>query len=140
MAGTPVCPTTCFLVLKRTTCSYFFAIVGSSIKIHSCATGQVVSTLSDSSARFRSAGQRDHSDVITSAILSPNNAFQLITGSLNGYIQIWDFLDAVLLQTIDIEQPIFHLCAHQKFPNHVFVAIAKSTQKKNRKGMFLLMS
>jgi NET1-associated nuclear protein 1 (U3 small nucleolar RNA-associated protein 17) len=96
-----------------------------------------VSTLFDSSARPRSAERGDHSDVITSAILNPNNAFQLITGSLDGYIQIWDFLDAVLLQTVSIEQPIFHLCAHQKFPNYVFAAVAKSTKKKNSNGAFV---
>lgn len=111
--------------------------MGSSIKIHSCATGQVVSTLSDRSARSRSVGHEDHSDVITSAILNPHNAFQLITGSLKGYIQVWDFLDAILLQTICIEYPIFHLCAHQKFPNYVFVAVAKSTKKKNSNGIYV---
>jgi NET1-associated nuclear protein 1 (U3 small nucleolar RNA-associated protein 17) len=113
-------------------CSYFFVIVGSSIKIHSCATGQVVSTLT---GRLSSQSTVNiHSDVITSAILNPNNPFQLITGSLDGHIRIWDFLDALLLRTISIEQPIFHICAHEKFPDYVFVAVAKRTKKLNSNG------
>jgi NET1-associated nuclear protein 1 (U3 small nucleolar RNA-associated protein 17) len=74
--------------------------------------------------------------MITSAILNPNNPFQLITSSLDGLIRVWDFLDAVLLQTISIEQPIIHLCAHEKFPEYVFVAVVKNTKKLNSNGAF----
>ncbi|THH12798.1 hypothetical protein EW146_g7353 [Bondarzewia mesenterica] len=70
--------------------SYFFSVVGSSVKIYSSSTGQVVSTLSASSSGS-SSGAGGHSDLITSALLNPHNAFQLITGSLNGYIKVWDF-------------------------------------------------
>ncbi|KZP28826.1 WD40 repeat-like protein [Athelia psychrophila] len=112
--------------------NYFFAIAGSSIKVHSTATGKVVSTLSVSSADSTAADGR--SDTITSAILNPNNAFQLITGSLGGLIRIWDFLDGIILQTISIEDPIFHLCAHANFPDQVFVAAAKPTKRKGGKG------
>ncbi|KDQ63260.1 hypothetical protein JAAARDRAFT_29279 [Jaapia argillacea MUCL 33604] len=117
--------------------SYFFSIVGSSIKVYSVATGQVVSTLSASfsgSSACRSPESDGHTDLITSAILSPHNPFQLITGSLDGCIKIWDFLDAVLLQTIDIAQPILHLCAHEKFKEHVFVAVNRPGKKKNSNG------
>ena len=44
---------------------------------------------------------------------------------------VWDFLDATLLQTIDIAQPIHYICAHEKFKNTVFVAASKSYEKKN---------
>lgn len=94
-------------------------------------TGQVVSTLS---AHSQSAGHVMQPDVITSAILNPKNAFQLITGSLNGIIHVWDFLDAVLLQTIALEEPISHICAHEKFPDYVFVATNRSSRKKNSNG------
>jgi NET1-associated nuclear protein 1 (U3 small nucleolar RNA-associated protein 17) len=117
-----------YFALLRRLCSYFFAIAGSSIKIYSCATGQIISTL---------AGKPDTSpsDMITSAVLNPTNPFQLITGSLDGYIRIWDFLDAILLQTISLEQPIFHLCAHENFPDYVFVAVTKPTKNSNGNGM-----
>ncbi|KAH7927287.1 WD40 repeat-like protein [Leucogyrophana mollusca] len=106
---------------------YFFSIVGSSIKIHSTASGKVLSTLPGSQ-------DQGHSDVITSAILSAKNAFQLITASLDGTIKIWDFLEGVLLYTLSIEQPIHHICAHEKINDHIFVSTAKAKKKEKMNG------
>ncbi|EGN93138.1 hypothetical protein SERLA73DRAFT_116271 [Serpula lacrymans var. lacrymans S7.3] len=103
--------------------SYFFTIVSSSVKIHSVSTGQVISTLSVPQRQDQCA------DDITSAIINPQNAFQLITGSLDGYIRLWDFLEGILLQTINITQPIFHICAHEKIKDNVFVAAARPWRK-----------
>ncbi|KAJ8468395.1 hypothetical protein ONZ51_g9678 [Trametes cubensis] len=115
--------------------SYFFSAAGPSVKIHSVATGEVVSTLTPPPTSISGeAGSSLQSDVVTSAILSPHNPFQLITGSLDGYIRVWDFLDASLLQTISIAQPIFHLTAHERFRDHVFVAAARPTKKKTSKA------
>ncbi|KAG2155572.1 WD40-repeat-containing domain protein [Suillus clintonianus] len=99
--------------------SHFFSIVGERIKIHSTSSGKVVSTL---------PGPQDdgHQDIITSAILSAHNAFQLITASLDGTLKIWDFLEGILLLTINLEQPIHHVCAHEKIKDYVFVATAKA--------------
>ena len=104
------------------------------MKIHSVATGQVISTLATS---FSSS---DRPEVITSAILNPHNAFQLITASLNGCIMVWDVLDGVVLQTIDISQPIHHMCAHEKFRNQVFVAVSRPGTSKSAKGECIFMS
>ncbi|KZV74810.1 WD40 repeat-like protein [Peniophora sp. CONT] len=103
--------------------SYFFSILGSSVKVYSVATGAIVSTLS-------SGAPGSHTDAITSAILNPHNAFQLITGSLDGHIKVWDFLDAVLLQTISVEQPIHFVVAHELFKDTVFVSAVR--RKKNK--------
>ncbi|KAK0208756.1 WD40-repeat-containing domain protein [Desarmillaria ectypa] len=108
--------------------SYFFSLVGPHIKIYSVTTGQVISTLS--APRSTSGGTS--SDLLTCAILNPHNAFQLITGSLNGRIHIWDFLDTNLLKTIDISQPIYHLCAHEKYKDAVFVAVTRPSRHKNK--------
>lgn len=116
-------------------CSYFFSTTGPSVKIHSVVTREVVSTLTpppDSVSAV--AGSSQHSDTVTAAILSPHNPFQLITGSLDGYIRTWDFLDASLLQTISISQPIFHLATHEQFREYVFVAAARPTKQKTNKG------
>lgn len=105
------------------------------MKIHSVATGEVVSTLTPPLTSVSGAtGSSAQSDVVTAAILNPHNPFQLITGSLDGYVRVWDFLDASLLQTISIAQPIFHLTAHERFREHVFVAAARPTKKKTSKG------
>ena len=106
--------------------SYFFSIVGASVKIYSTNTGFVVSTLS---AR-RDTGT--YSDAITSAILNPRNAYQLITGSLDGHIRVWDILDGVLLQTIDVGHPIRHMAAHEQWKDFLFVAVARSGKKKGK--------
>ncbi|KIL71460.1 hypothetical protein M378DRAFT_188919 [Amanita muscaria Koide BX008] len=116
--------------------SYFFSLVGSSIKIYSAATGQIVSTLSAP----RSTKTTTESSLLTSAILSPWNAFQLITGSLDGRLMVWDFLDATLLHTIDVVRPIIHICAHEKFRNTVFVAASTSNTKNNDDGIVLQVS
>jgi NET1-associated nuclear protein 1 (U3 small nucleolar RNA-associated protein 17) len=107
--------------------SHFFSIVGERIKIHSTSSGKVVSTL---------PGPQDdgHQDIITSAILSAHNAFQLITASLDGTIKVWDFLEGILLRTINLEQPIHHVCGHEKIKDHVFVATAKAKKKGSSAG------
>ncbi|KAF5385093.1 hypothetical protein D9615_001275 [Tricholomella constricta] len=111
--------------------SYFFSLVGSSVKIHSVATGQVVSTLSAP----RSASSGTSSDLLTAAVLNPHNAFQLITGSLDGRLVVWDFLDAALLQVINIAQPIHYLCAHELWKDTVFVAASRPSKKSKTGGI-----
>ncbi|KAL6310151.1 WD40 repeat-like protein [Sparassis latifolia] len=111
--------------------SYFFSVLGSSVKIYSSATGQVVSTLDVPSWDGSSSTQdTSHSD-ITSIILNPHNPYQLFTGSLDGYIRLWDFLDAALLQTINILQPILRLAAHEKLKDYIFVAAVRPSKKKS---------
>jgi len=116
--------------------SYFFSIVGSSVKIYSVASGQVISTLSPPSTKKLPSlsSTENSSDLITSAVLNPHNAYQLITGSLNGCIVVWDFVDAVLLQTIDISQPIHNICAHEIFKDIVYVAASSPKKKKTGNG------
>ncbi|TDL28123.1 WD40 repeat-like protein [Rickenella mellea] len=110
---------------------YFFSIVGPSVKIYSTVTGKVVSTISPSSSgssASRSSCGQGHTDLVTAAILHPQNPFQLLTASLDGFVKIWDFLDAVLLQSIDVGMPISHMCANNKLLGHVFLSV----QSKNR--------
>ncbi|KAI5124094.1 hypothetical protein M0805_000908 [Coniferiporia weirii] len=118
--------------------NYFFSVVGTAVRIYSVATGKVISTLSSSStgsSASRIANGEGHTDAITSAILNPENPFQLLTASLDGDIKIWDFLDAVLLQTIRIGKPISHMCAHEKFKGQVFIAVLTKL-KKNRSATY----
>ena len=103
------------------------------MKIHSVASGEVVSTLTPPpSSVSAGAGSSQHSDTVTSAILNPHNPFQLITGSLDGYIRVWDFLDAALLQTISVTSPVFHIAAHEVLKGYVFIAAARPTKKKTK--------
>ncbi|KAF8999080.1 WD40 repeat-like protein [Cyathus striatus] len=105
--------------------SYFFSLVASSVKVHSVATGKVVSTLSVPPLPH-SSGKKPSSSILTSAALSPLNPYQLITGCLDGRLIIWDIVDGILLRTVDVGQPILHLCVHEKFPDNVFLAVSRS--------------
>ncbi|KAF8506780.1 WD40 repeat-like protein [Russula emetica] len=108
--------------------SHFFSIVSSSVKIYSTSTGLVVSTLSAK----RDAGS--HTNAITSVILNPHNAYQLITGSLDGHIKVWDLLDGVLLQTIGVGNPVHHIAAHKQWKDVLFVAVARSNKRGKADG------
>jgi NET1-associated nuclear protein 1 (U3 small nucleolar RNA-associated protein 17) len=105
--------------------SYFFSLVGNSVRIYAATTGKVVSTLSVP----RPAGYDALSDTLTCAVLNPHNAFQLITGSLAGVLAVWDFLEATLLQIIDIAQPIHHICVHENFKDFVFLTASRPGKK-----------
>lgn len=99
--------------------------MGSSVQIHSTATGLVVSTLSAPP----STDAKPHTDILTSAAINPQNAFQLITASLDGRLLIWDYVNATLLQTIGVGQPIHHMCVHEQFKGYVFIAASRLKKK-----------
>ncbi|KAJ3775149.1 WD40 repeat-like protein [Lentinula raphanica] len=107
--------------------SYYFALVGTSVKIFATSTGQLVSTLSAPPSPTGSPSE------ITSVVLNPQNIFQIITGSLDGAIRIWDFLDATLLRTYEIGQPIHHICAHEKHQDNIFITVSRPNPNKQTK-------
>jgi NET1-associated nuclear protein 1 (U3 small nucleolar RNA-associated protein 17) len=123
----------CLYTRSSFNCSYFIVTVESTIRIHSATTGTVVSTLDNSTPSPKK--KREHPGTLTSALLNPTNPFQLITGSLDGYIKIWDILDATLLQTIDIDQPVISMCAHGRFNDSLFVAVERPTKKISTQGI-----
>ncbi|KAJ7040451.1 quinon protein alcohol dehydrogenase-like superfamily [Mycena alexandri] len=105
--------------------SYFFSLVGASVRIYAVATGKVVSTLSIP----RPTGYDASGDILTCAVLNPHNAFQLITGSVAGVLAVWDFLEGSLLQTVDISQTVQHMCVHENFKDTVFVTASRPGKK-----------
>lgn len=66
--------------------------------------------------------------------ISPHNPFQLFTGSANGLLRIWDFLDAIQLRVFDLGHPVYQIALHEKFKEHVFVAVSRSTKVLNTNG------
>jgi hypothetical protein len=114
-------------------CSYFFSLEGSSVKIHSTATGIIVSTLTASPLRGRS-----DANVLTSAVVNPQNPFQLIAATQDGRLLIWDFVNGTLLQTINVGQDIHMMCAHEALKGSVFVAAAIPGGKANGESRSLV--
>ena len=104
---------------------YFFVASTSIVKIYSVATTRVVSTLRVQSSNKRSDPTTSR---ITGLLISPQNPFQLITASSDGRIRIWDFLDAVLLRTIECRLHISHIVAHSSLKDYVIVAAKKIGQ------------
>ncbi|EIW87027.1 WD40 repeat-like protein [Coniophora puteana RWD-64-598 SS2] len=104
--------------------SHFFSISGNNVKIHSSASGKVASTLPGTH-------HGGHTDVVTCAIINTQNPFQLITGSLDGTLKIWDYLEGKLLYSLTLDQPIYNLCAHSTIKGHVFVSAAKPKKARN---------
>jgi len=115
----------CRFPMFLTGSSYFFSLEGSSVKIHSTATGIIVSTLTAPSS------ERIDSTILTSAVVNPQNTFQLITATLDGRLLIWDFVNGTLLQTINVGQDIHMMCAHESLKGSVFVATAIPGGKAN---------
>ncbi|OSX67273.1 hypothetical protein POSPLADRAFT_1051423 [Postia placenta MAD-698-R-SB12] len=114
---------------------YFFSVVESSVKIYSVATGRVVSTLAaPPPSESATTGGPSRPAAVTAAILNPHNPFQLITGSADGLVRFWDFLDAIVLRTLKLPYVIMHLAAHEKFKDHIFAAVASGTKKKTHKS------
>ncbi|KAF9074836.1 quinon protein alcohol dehydrogenase-like superfamily [Rhodocollybia butyracea] len=117
--------------------SYYFSLGGSSVKIFATSTGQLVSTLSSPSSSTDAS-----QEALTSVVLNPQNVFQIITGSLDGSIRIWDYLDATLIRTLYIGQPIHHICAHDKHKDLVFVTASrqrKHDKKSSGDGAFFVL-
>lgn len=109
--------------------SYYFLATGSSVKIHSRLTGEVVSTLSARDPGSQGTTQSKRLDVvhtakITGIALHPLNQLQLITASLDGTVKVWDFLDGALLASYDVGFPVSHLAVHEGLGS-IFVAITK---------------
>ncbi|EKM61312.1 uncharacterized protein PHACADRAFT_180447 [Phanerochaete carnosa HHB-10118-sp] len=113
--------------------SYFFTASGSTVKIHSASSGQVISTLTSVNSASKPSSATGYGEAVTSMVLSPHNPFQLLTASMDGCVRLWDFVDAVLLQTIEVSRPILQIAAHERYKNEVCIAISRGTKKLNNR-------
>ncbi|KAF9916156.1 hypothetical protein BX616_004488 [Lobosporangium transversale] len=106
--------------------NYFFSCNARSIRILSVETGQVVRILSSS------VEEGGHKDTVTCVMLNLKNPLQLYSASLDGTIKLWDFNDAVLLQTFDTTVPITHMVISGSNPNHVYLTTTKTSKKQQQ--------
>ncbi|GAA5957100.1 hypothetical protein JCM21900_000793 [Sporobolomyces salmonicolor] len=101
--------------------AYCFVASGAHVKIYSTSTTELMSTLS---SRIPSPSLSQHRSSVTSILLHPSNPRQLVIGSTNGTVQIWDYLEGRLLRTLDVQSPVTHATAHPSLPDQLFVALA----------------
>lgn len=121
-------------VLCLLSLSYFFSANGPSVKIYSVATGRVISTLYPPQHSPSPQADTESRGTITCMALNPHNPYQLITGSLDGLIRVWNYVDAVLLKALDVGKPIHHLAVHERFRDEVYISVARPGKRVNSKG------
>ncbi|GJN89438.1 hypothetical protein Rhopal_002424-T1 [Rhodotorula paludigena] len=114
--------------------SYAFIASGPAVKIYSVATTQLMSTLSirpfASSPSTSSASLRRAT--VSAVLLSPSNSRQLVVGSTDGKVRLWDYLEGRLLRTLDLGSPIVHAAANANLPDQLFVALASGTAPEDQ--------
>ncbi|KZO95924.1 WD40 repeat-like protein [Calocera viscosa TUFC12733] len=103
---------------------FFFLPSGTSVHIHSASTGEVVSTLAAPHSPGKASKQR-----VTSLVLNPSNPFQLLVAHLDGNLRVWDFLDGVLLRTVEVGHGITHMCVNENLKDQVVVAVTEVGKK-----------
>ncbi|WVQ78204.1 hypothetical protein IAT38_000287 [Cryptococcus sp. DSM 104549] len=109
---------------------FYFSIAHTSIHIHSSTAPDfpLVSTLS-------STHPKGHTKPITSVHLSPANAFQILTSSLDGTIKIWDWVAGRLVRSIefrDQEAQVDHVTFGEVAGKwYIFAAVTNVKQGSN---------
>jgi len=105
-------------------CRHFrlcFVASAASVKIYNAATCQHLSSLTPAVLE-EEARLGMHDKMVTSLLLHPANPLQLVTGSLDGYVRVWDYLEGQLLRTMDIGYPVTALIAHHLNAGYIYVA------------------
>ncbi|BGP15338.1 hypothetical protein JCM10213_006248 [Rhodosporidiobolus nylandii] len=133
--------------------SYCFVASGSAVKIYSVRTTQLMSTLSlrpfSRSSSALSSSQNPSAlkrATVTAVLVNPSNPRQLIVGSTDAKVRVWDYLEGRLLRTLEMGTPVVHAVANAALPDQIFVALApaeenddaqqqsKAERKAKRKG------
>ncbi|GAA5944106.1 Nan1p [Sporobolomyces koalae] len=106
--------------------AYCFVASGSQVKVYASATTELLSTLSNRSSPSLLRGK------VSAVLLHPSNPRQLVVGSTDGIVRVWDYLEGKLLRTLDCQSPITHATGHPSLPDQLFVALANPTLKKDQ--------
>lgn len=77
---------------------------------------------------------REDGRVVSCICISPQNAMQLLVGSMDGFIRIWDYTNGILTRSIDVGSPLTQMTAHSAHPSHVFVGTCSLDVQKGKKS------
>lgn len=107
---------------------YCFIASGAAVRIYSVRSTELVSTLSIPPAATSSSEGLLTRATVTAVLLSPSNPRQLVVGSSDGRIRIWDYVEGKLLRTLELGAPVVHATASENLPDQLFVALAASSE------------
>ncbi|KAK4057770.1 NET1-associated nuclear protein 1 [Microbotryomycetes sp. JL221] len=124
--------TTCPVLFSKDSTVCFVAS-GTTVKIYSVETCQLLSTLSVASQPDTDAAHHRRRALVSAIVLNPSNPLQLVVASLDGFLRIWDFTEGVLIRTLDVGAPVLHACASSNLNDHLFVAIAATADEPSHK-------
>lgn len=96
------------------------------MKIYSVLSGQLASVLSVPSSSSEGSVRKTK---VSCLLLNPSNHLQLLVGSLDGLLRIWDYSEGKLLKTLDLGSPIQHACGHPTLLDQLFVALVAPKEK-----------
>lgn len=133
------------LALTLVDYSYCFIATGATVKIYTVVNAQLLSTLTltPPPASLTTADSPKRRTKVSCVLINPDNPLQLLVGGLDGLLRLWDYREGTLLRTLDLGDPIQHMCAHAALPNQVFVALvtpppaseaAVATAKKSKRS------
>ncbi|GAA6044476.1 hypothetical protein JCM8097_000900 [Rhodosporidiobolus ruineniae] len=115
--------------------SYAFVASGSAVKVYSVRTTELLSTLSvrpfasSSSSSSSGAATAYRRATVTAVLLSPSNPRQLVVGSSDAKLRVWDYLEGRLVRTLDMATPVVHAVANPALPDQVYVALAPADER-----------
>ncbi|GAA5841128.1 hypothetical protein JCM11251_008024 [Rhodosporidiobolus azoricus] len=116
--------------------AYCFLASGSAVKVYSVRTTELMSTLSirpfsrtfpSSSASLPSSDDAVAAlrrATVTAVLINPNNPRQLVVGSSDAKVRVWDYLEGRLLRTLEMGTPVVHAVANAALPDQLYVALA----------------
>jgi len=84
---------------------YLFCPSGNHVEVYSIETGEICQKLFG------------HKDVITGLALHPSNQIQVLTSSLDGTVNRWDFFSGTLLKSYSLNVPIHLVLTTENFSN-----------------------
>lgn len=122
---------------------FVFLAAGGSVKIYDVATCVLLSTLtapqSSNRDQEKEKGMADD-DRVTCLRFSPANRMQLLVGSMDGWIRVWDYVNGHVLKSIHIGASVSYLAHHESQPSTLYVGTTGGIELAKRKKRLGLLT
>eukprot|EP00123_Amoebidium_parasiticum_P010104 comp19891_c0_seq1/m.24091 comp19891_c0_seq1/g.24091 ORF comp19891_c0_seq1/g.24091 comp19891_c0_seq1/m.24091 type:complete len:873 (-) comp19891_c0_seq1:315-2933(-) len=95
--------------------NFFFLCTGTQVRVHSRATGECVRKL------------LGHTATVTGVALNPANSLQVYSFGVDGTVRLWDYVDGILLRTLEVGLSIQYLSVLPQHPDQAMVLTESSS-------------